>query len=168
MFRSHTNPDARRGVVVWSKWPMTSTEFGSLNLYQSVTATVALPEGDATVIAVHTSSPTDEEGINAWHRGLDTLSEYRIEGPTIMAGDFNATEDHAPFRRLLDQGWTDTHDNKGCGLDQTWPTDTLPFPVMRLDHVLVSDDFDVLSTEVTTITGSDHLSVVSKIKPAAK
>ena len=168
VYRSHSEPNARRGVVVWSKWPMIDVEFGTLSLYQSLTTTVVLPEVDVVVAAVHTTSPTDRDGIDAWNREFDTLSDYRADGPTIMAGDFNATEDHAPFRHLLDQGWTDVHDNKGCGLDQTWPTDTLPFPVMRLDHVLVSDDFDVLSTDVTKITGSDHLSVVSKIKPVSR
>ena len=53
------------------------------------------------------------------------------------------------------QGWTDVHDDKGCRADPTWPTDGLPFPVMRLDHILVTDDLEVLSTEMGDPGGSD-------------
>jgi endonuclease/exonuclease/phosphatase (EEP) superfamily protein YafD len=164
-YRSHLEPEPVRGVVVWSKWPMSNVEFGALGLYQSVAATVAMPDGDVRLKAVHTTSPTDWQSVDTWYEEFDRLAEYSIDGPTIMAGDFNATEDHAPFRKLLAAGWTDVHDDKGCGLDQTWPTQTLPFPVMRLDHVLVSDaHFRVLSTEIVEIAGSDHLSVVTAVE----
>ena len=62
------------------------------------------------------------------------------------------------------QGWTDVHDDKGCRADPTWPTDGLPFPVMRLDHILVTDDFEVLSTEMGDPGGSDHYPVISRIR----
>ncbi len=165
-YRSHREPDASRGVVVWSKWPLADIEFASLGLYQSVTTTVALSDQQVDLIAVHVASPTDPDEILEWRSELSSLAALPAGGPTLMAGDFNATEDHAPFRNLLAQGWTDVHDNKGCGLDQTWPTSTLPFPVMRLDHILVSEDIKVLSADVVSIPNSDHLAVVAKIELA--
>ena len=164
-YRSHLADDAPKGVaLIWSKWPLTNMDNSPLDVYKSVQATVSLPSGDVVLESVHLTSPTDGSGISEWYRELRGLAARSPDGPMIIAGDFNATEDHAPFREVLAGGWTDVHDNKGCGLDQTWPTTTLPFPVMRLDHVLVSDHFDVLSTDVIAIEGSDHLSVVSRVR----
>ena len=39
----------------------------------------------------------------------------------ILAGDFNATLDHAEFRALLDRGYVDAADAVGDGLTPTWP-----------------------------------------------
>ncbi|MDH3293770.1 MAG: endonuclease/exonuclease/phosphatase family protein [Acidimicrobiia bacterium] len=164
-YRSNQEPGASAGVTVWSKWPMSDMRFATLDMERSLEATVALPDGNIGVVAVHTISPTDRRGVGRWNEQLTALARHRFDRPTIMAGDFNATEDHAPFRNLLNQGWTDSHDDKGCGLDQTWPTTTMPFPVMRLDHILVSDDFDVLSNEIVKIEGSDHLAVVARVEP---
>ena len=155
-------------VVLWcgvsGPWPTSSLP--RLAFTSPVTTTVALPDQQVDLIAVHVASPTDPDEILEWRRELSSLAALPADGPTIMAGDFNATEDHAPFRNLLAQGWTDVHDNKGCGLDQTWPTSTLPFPVMRLDHILVSEGIRVLSADVLSIPNSDHLAVVAKIELA--
>ena len=71
------------------------------------------------------------------------------------------------MRDLLGQGWTDVHEPKGCGLDATWPTGhttRLPIPVYRLDHVLVTDDFEVLDVRFGDPAGSDHIPVVAELQ----
>ena len=163
-FRSHRLPDADNGVVVWSKWPATNVEFGTLNANSSVTATIESPYGQFRLAGVHTLAPTSARRAGIWNRQFVDLQTFPTDRPAVMAGDFNATEDHHPFRTLLDQGWTDVHDNKGCGLDQTWPATRLPVPIMRLDHILVTDDFDVLSTEIGEPGGSDHFPVISRMR----
>ncbi len=162
--RSNELPDARNGTVIWSKWPLSDVRFDDLEVRSWVRAVVESPEGRFTVAGLHAASPSTSEDLALWHDHFARLNDMPTDEPMIMAGDFNATEDHRPFRRLLDQGWTDVHDNKGCGPDLTWPADGLPMPVMRLDHILVTDDFEVLSTEIGDPGGSDHHPVISGIR----
>ncbi len=162
--RSNEFPDATRGVLLWSKWPLSDVRHNDLDLNASVSAAVATPHGPVTVATLHTASPVSREDLDRWHEQFDGLSRLPTDTPMVLGGDFNATEDHRPFRHLLTQGWTDVHDDKGCGADLTWPADGLPFPVMRLDHILVTDHFEVLSTELAEPNGSDHHPVISRIR----
>jgi endonuclease/exonuclease/phosphatase (EEP) superfamily protein YafD len=49
----------------------------------------------------------------------------QTRGPQVVAGDLNATRDHAPFRRLLDAGLVDAADAQGWSAwpGMTWPAD---------------------------------------------
>ncbi len=162
--RTNNLPDSVEGAVVWSRWPLSDVRHGALTADYSVEAAVDSPLGRFTVASVHVVSPTSHWRIARWHEQYDGLRGLRNDEPIVMGGDFNATEDHRPFRLLLDQGWTDVHDDKGCGPDFTWSSRRLPAPVMRLDHVLVTDHFEVLSTEIGDPVGSDHRPVISRIR----
>ena len=89
--------------------------------------------------------------------------------PVVLAGDFNATLDHRPLQALLDAGLTDAHAQVGMGLGLTWPQRHwgtgrgLYFPVMRLDHVLVSEGLSVRSVRTSPSAGSDHRRVLAEI-----
>ncbi len=161
--RSNEQPDATGSVVVWSKWPMSDVRF-SFIANSLAQATIDAPQGRFDIAGVHVTAPVTPERLDRWHDQHQHLGRIPTDRPTVMAGDFNATEDHRPFRRLLAQGWTDVHDNKGCGPDLTWPANALPHPVMRLDHILVTDHFDVASVELADPAGSDHFPVVAKIQ----
>ena len=101
-----------------------------------------------------------------------------------MAGDFNASRDHQPFRDLLAGGFLDCADaaQRRPWPGFTWPTtldtrinqDQLRFrdwlrarrtlPVMRLDHVLVSQA-GAAAHQVRTIRipGTDRRGVLAVI-----
>lgn len=162
--RSTDVPDIQSRALVWSKWPLIDTRRVEPAADHFVRAEVDAPQGRFVVAALHIASPISSEDLDLWHEQFETLGRLSTAEPTVMGGDFNATEDHRPFRNLLDRGWTDVHDDKGCGPDFTWPTRGLPFPVMRLDHILVTDHFDVLSTEIGDPGGSDHHPVISRIR----
>lgn len=151
-------------ALVWSKWPLSDLELDPQAADHFVQARVEAPQGPFTVAVLHIASPISGDDLQLWHEQFETLGRLSTAEPMVMGGDFNATEDHRPFRNLLDQGWTDVHDDKGCGPDLTWPTRGLPFPVMRLDHILVTDHFEVLSTELGDPGGSDHHPVISRIR----
>jgi endonuclease/exonuclease/phosphatase family metal-dependent hydrolase len=89
-------------------------------------------------------------------------------GQQIVAGDFNATRDHAPFRELLDGGLADVADAQGWTAwpGMTWPADRAYPPVMRLDHVLVSAGFGVRDVSVVQLPGTDHRAVVARLTTA--
>jgi endonuclease/exonuclease/phosphatase (EEP) superfamily protein YafD len=81
-----------------------------------------------------------------------------------MAGDFNASRTDAGFARLLrGSGFADAAD--GRGLLPTWPSSKAwIWPVLRLDHVLVSRGIGVAGVRVLGPTGSDHRAVVADLR----
>lgn len=101
-----------------------------------------------------------------WRASLrDLAAEASAESlPAVVAGDLNADRDHAAFRRLLDAGLRDAHDELGEGLARTWPE---RLPVLHLDHVLVRDaaaaSLVPLSVREVEVPGSDHLAVVADL-----
>ncbi len=165
-WRTEDWPGTRRGTVVWSRWPMTAVEPTPNDVESTVKATIDTPFGELDVLGVHLTAPAVAANVEPWKQDLAGLSAQPTDGTALIAGDFNATEDHEPFRLLLQQGWSDAHDNKGCGLDATWPSGGLPTAVMRLDHILVTDQLTTHALEVLPAGGSDHHPVVAVVGPA--
>ena len=101
--------------------------------------------------------------VDRWAAQLDALAGYDRATPAALVGDFNATADHSQFRAITNAGWTDAHDPKGCGYDATWPADQL-MPVLRLDHALLTDHFEVRALDLGPGNGSDHRSLTTTIR----
>jgi len=123
------------------------------------------------LINVHTVAPLNESQAVRWRAQLDLLSKMKAPegGSLVMAGDFNATLDHAPMSALVSAGMRDAFSEAGQGIGATWPQSSGPMPaLMRLDHVLVSDTVVVMSAQVQPNPGSDHhrLSVELALPPA--
>ena len=122
-------------------------------------ADIATDAGTVVLINVHPVAPINESQARRWRAQLDLLAQMpgSVSGPLIMAGDFNATKDHAPMQALLSSGMRDAYSDVAGGIGATWPQwDGPVFPVMRLDHVLVNDAVTVLRAEVQDNRGSDH------------
>ncbi len=140
--------------------PMVSADFDALGTIVQISS-------------VHMRAPTSSRTVETWERQFDEVGDI-VGGdrPTIIGGDFNATDAHRPFRELTSQALRDVHDEAGCGMDATWPVqrlDPLPVPpLLRLDHVLVSPDFDVVGLRVGPLggepLGSDHHPVVVTLR----
>jgi endonuclease/exonuclease/phosphatase (EEP) superfamily protein YafD len=82
----------------------------------------------------------------------------------ILAGDFNATLDHAEFRRVLDRGYEDAADQVGTGLRATWPANgRLTLPV-TIDHVIADERCGVRDVRVLPVPGSDHRAVLAVLE----
>ncbi len=164
-FWSVDTPGLPTGDLIWSRWPLvdvTTQPFASENL---VSATVVGPTGEFRVNNVHVRAPALQDKVWVWQQQHQMLSEFDQSVPTVLAGDFNASTDHQPFRKLLSAGWSDVHDAKGCGFDATWPVGrSLPFPVYRLDHVLVTEHFEVLDVRFGDPAGSDHKPVITSVR----
>ena len=65
----------------------------------------------------------------------------------VLAGDFNATLDHAALRAVLRTGWADAARRTGRGLAWTWRPLRLPWPRLVLDHVLVDPRIGVAAVD---------------------
>ena len=82
----------------------------------------------------------------------------------VLAGDFNATLDHAPMRRLLSSGYRDAAATVGVGLVGTWgPYDGDLIPPVTIDHVLVDRRVAVAAVSVHPLPGGDHRAVLAEL-----
>ncbi|MCM0677198.1 endonuclease/exonuclease/phosphatase family protein [Micromonospora phytophila] len=135
--------------------------------YGTVTVPGAPP---VRVESVHPAAPYAVDQVGHWRTDLAAQPPATPDGPLrILAGDFNATLDHAPLRALLGTGYTDAADAAGAGLAGTWgPYDGDPIPPVTIDHVLVDRRIAVRGVRVHPLPGSDHRGVLAELRlPAA-
>ncbi|SCG57450.1 endonuclease/exonuclease/phosphatase family protein [Micromonospora halophytica] len=134
-------------------------------------ARVAVPgAAPLRVESAHPAAPYGVEVVDEWFTDLRAQPRATPDGPlSVLAGDFNATLDHAPLRALLDSGYVDAADAAGAGLAGTWgPYDGGPVPPVTIDHVLVDRRIAVRTVDVHPVPGSDHRAVLAELRlPAA-
>jgi endonuclease/exonuclease/phosphatase (EEP) superfamily protein YafD len=120
-------------------------------------------------VGVHTAQPLSKAA--AWRSDHAWLlrAVHDLPGPVVLAGDFNATLDHRPMRRLLSAGFADAARQANSGWDPTWPgagdaDGGLPFGLhlLTLDHVLTRQ-YSAISTRTYTIPQSDHRALVARL-----
>ncbi|MFF2021754.1 endonuclease/exonuclease/phosphatase family protein [Streptomyces sp. NPDC058171] len=105
-------------------------------------------------------------GLGTWRRELDALHDLAAAddgvavGPMIVAGDFNATQDHAAFRRIVDAGLRDGARLADSSRTATWPSSTAALIGAQIDHVLVSRDFAARDARFLDLGDTDHRTVV--------
>ena len=116
------------------------------------------------IAAVHPPPPLRRCDHAAWRGDLRALPPATPDGPLrILAGDFNATLDHAELRRLLDTGYEDAAAEVGAGLKATWPHGRRFPPPVTIDHVLADSRIGVRAFSVHAITGTDHRAVLAEL-----
>jgi len=128
------------------------------------TAVLKLPGGEAVELGcVHPRAPLppSPRAVDRWRQELAVLPPP-ADLPRVMAGDFNATLDHAPFRRLLRLGYADAAREVGNALTPTWGRLGEP-ALITIDHVLVDRRCAVLASSVHAIPGTDHRAVYAEI-----
>ena len=107
-----------------------------------------------------------------WLADLETIRDRTAaavdQGPTLVVGDFNATHDHEPMRAVLDAGVRDAAEEAGSGWQPTWPTKRYGqdwvWPLLTIDHVLTSPQFDAVRTQTRAIPRTDHLTLVAELR----
>lgn len=99
-------------------------------------------------------------GARAWEidRIVEMLSEEEL--PFVILGDLNSTPHNWVMGRLSGVA-RDAFRVAGRGWGMTYHT---RLPVFRIDYVLVSDHWDVVSAEVADAYLSDHLPVVARLR----
>jgi endonuclease/exonuclease/phosphatase (EEP) superfamily protein YafD len=116
------------------------------------------------IVAIHPSAPQSRTGTGAWRRDLRALPPATSSPLMVLAGDFNATLDHAELRRLLDTGYDDAAAQVGAGLRWTWPVGRRFPPPVTIDHVLADRRIGVRAVSVHTIPGTDHRAVLAELQ----
>ncbi|MGW0036144.1 endonuclease/exonuclease/phosphatase family protein [Gordonia sp. NPDC003376] len=155
--------NAATGTMLRSRQPFTDTSRIPNMALANLSATTALPgAADTRVLAVHPGAPL-QGSAGVWTTDMQILAGYLgalPDGPVIVAGDFNATWDHAQFRAMLTDGFADAGLQSGSAWVPTYPTDRWGGrPLVAIDHVVVRG---FVATRVTTfaIPGSDHRGVL--------
>lgn len=163
----HAQHDLRggsRGSGIYSRFPLSEGPAVGLVHMAQPTARLDLPSGHAVeLICAHPVPPNlGRAGAVRWREGLAVLPAPG-DLPTVLAGDFNATLDHAEFRSVLRRGYIDAALQTGSALTPTWGPPGRG-PVLTLDHVLADRDSAVLACSVHVIPGTDHRAVYAEIQ----
>ncbi|MFI1165027.1 endonuclease/exonuclease/phosphatase family protein [Streptomyces sp. NPDC020801] len=146
-----------KGSVLLSRYPLRATD--------GVRGTMGMPGALADVrgrtVRLQLAHPMPPlPGQTAlWHRELARLRAFAaadVRTPTVLAGDFNASQDHAAFRRILDTGLYDAARLAGAERTPSWPARTTPTLGVQIDHVLVSRDFSAAGARFLALAGTDH------------
>jgi endonuclease/exonuclease/phosphatase (EEP) superfamily protein YafD len=151
--------DGFYGSAILSRWPIAGKAILDLQEFPMATADILTPAGEMHVIAVHTVNPAEPGRLPTWRRQHEQLADYvrHHTRPVVLAGDFNATGHHRPFRTLLAADLRDAFTDAGRGTGATWPNRRPPIPsVMRLDHVVFSPGITARAVTSAPSTGSDH------------
>ena len=162
--RVERNGDRPTGVAVWSRWPLSDN--GVLATYHSsYDVTVAGPDGDVRVVAMHMVTPFDDVG--GWQRDLAIARTIgrTADGPTLLIGDLNSSYWHPGFRQVLDAGFVDAHAAAGSGFSTSWPIDRIVPAFVRLDHALTAGGLVSTAVADLDVPGSDHRGVLVSVAP---
>ena len=159
-----------RGGGIYARFPLSSgLPLTPISAAQP-TARMALPTGQSVeLVCAHPHPPTppsSRRGVAQWREELAVLPPPG-DPPRVLAGDFNATLDHAQFRRLLRLGHVDAAGQTGNGLVPTWGPGGKR-AVLTIDHVLLDPRCAVLETSVHTLPGSDHRGVYARLRLPAR
>jgi vancomycin resistance protein VanJ len=165
--------DNSRGLTgLISRYPLRAQSTPSV-LRHTQRAVAETPAGPVTVWDVHLSTALSQRGWKSQKEMAVAIAEQieREEGPLIILGDFNTTDQTENYRLIADR-LTDTHWAIGHGFGFTFPdtqryVDGSPIlrPVVRIDHILVSEHFSPRETRVAPYGyGSDHRPVVATLR----
>ncbi|MDQ0749888.1 endonuclease/exonuclease/phosphatase (EEP) superfamily protein YafD [Streptomyces africanus] len=152
------------GSVILSRFPLRPTD--------GVPGTMGMPgaiadvDGHAVRLQLAHPMPPLPGRLDLWRTELDALRDAAATNPgtpLVLAGDFNASQDHAAFRRILDTGLSDAARLDDADRTATWPARTAPTFGTQIDHVLVSKDFAADRTRFLDLAGTDHRAVVTDL-----
>jgi endonuclease/exonuclease/phosphatase (EEP) superfamily protein YafD len=152
------------GSVILSRFPLKAAA-GIRGTTMGMPGAVADVDGHAVRLQLAHPMPPLPGQVDVWRRELGALRDYAAasEEPTILAGDFNASQDHAAFRRILDTGLRDGARLAGAARTPSWPARTAPTLGAQIDHVLVSADFSARKATFHPLTDSDHHALVADL-----
>ena len=150
--------DGFTNTAVYSRFPLRQSNLVTNTSYQQWETTVRIPKvGSIRLMAVHPCNPyCGGDRWSAEHQLLHEAVIDNLDQPLIVAGDFNAVDDHGPMQSLRHLGLKSATDVAGAGWLPTYPADE-PFPpLLPIDHVMINKELTASSVTSFAIPGTDH------------
>jgi endonuclease/exonuclease/phosphatase (EEP) superfamily protein YafD len=159
--------DSSRGCGIYARFPLGNGLSLTPATAAQPTARLELPGGQrADLVCVHPRPPKPPWSrlrVARWRSELRELPAP-ADPPRVLAGDFNASLDHAHFRGLLRLGHVDAASQMGKGLVPTWAPWRRSPGLLTLDHVLIDPRCTVLAAAVHELPASDHQAVYAEFR----
>lgn len=153
------------GTTVFSRFPIGDTRPLPADIaHQNWLIRIDVPgSGDVDLAAVHPTRPF--AGASGWAEDQRRLEAAIVDAqPEVIAGDFNAVDNHQPIRRLSAEGFRSTTDSAGSGWQPTYPADRTDLPpVAPIDHILIGPGLAAADSHTVRIAGTDHLGIVATV-----
>jgi endonuclease/exonuclease/phosphatase (EEP) superfamily protein YafD len=156
-------------TAVYARFPLSHSTLISGSAFQQWVMTVAVPDvGSMRLIAVHPCNPyCGGDRWNAEHQMLREIVMDNLDQPLVVAGDFNAVDDHGPMQALRRLGLKSATDVAGAGWLPTYPADGALPPLLPIDHVMISKELTATSVTSFAISGTDHLGLFATLAGAS-
>jgi endonuclease/exonuclease/phosphatase (EEP) superfamily protein YafD len=154
------------GSAIFSRFPLSDTELLPQTTFQQWIATAEVPEiGPVRVMGVHPCNPyCGSTTFNSEHRLIRRIAdEQPKDRPLIVAGDFNAVDDHGPMQDLRADGLRSATDVAGSGWLPTYPAGRRFPPLIPIDHILINDHLTATDVRTVAAPGSDHLGLLATL-----
>lgn len=159
----YSDKEHRLGLTVFSKTPLNKIEANG-RMHQTVTTTI---NGEKIVIInAHTVSPINKTRHDAWldsFQQLDhtvtTVQNSHPEHVIVMGGDFNANNNHSPFRELI----IDNNLYQNRNQTPTWGLKPGGVKLFKLDHILTNSEAHPTVVKKIATQGSDHDGIYTEI-----
>ena len=152
-------------TAVFSRFPLSGTQSMGRTSFQQWVMTVQVPyRSPVRLIAAHPCNPfCPGAAFRTDHALLRATVQANQVYPLVVAGDLNATDDHAPMQQLRADGMRSGTDLVGAGWVPTYPANRRFPPLLPIDHVLVDDALTVTEQTAVSVAGSDHLGLLATI-----
>jgi len=150
------------GIALFSRVPLRSvSHFDSPPFgYPTIVASLDIDGRVLHFIGTHPMIPvrgTFYDARNEQLAGVARLLGKQAE-PKILVGDLNLSQWDVNYKHLEQQGGV-RNARKGFGILPTWPV-FMPFAMIPIDHVLVSETISVTDFYSGPRIGSDHLPLI--------
>lgn len=154
------------GNGIWTVAPMSDPVDVENNstMAQMPAASVSFGGREVRFVSVHTISPRPGR-LDKWRTTLEQVQELaeRDNITYVFMGDFNATNDHTPFRSILADKYKDAAEAAGAGLLYTWAANCAIPAFTTIDHIVVADSITVGQVETVLIGDTDHKSLLATL-----
>lgn len=149
------------GSGLYSRYPLTQLPERGPTTFAMVNATLAVPGAPPVrLTAAHPPAPLGPDAAR-WRHDLREIPPATPHGQVgIVAGDFNASLDHLPLRRLIGTGFHDAADSTGQGIVPTFR----PWPPITIDHVLADKRVAFQNVKIFYQPGSDHRALFTELR----
>lgn len=158
-------PVDRAGTAVYTRYPIISHREIDYGYQQRIVELETPDHGRVTLAAYRPRNPS--QNARQWSAEGRMMAEEMAplvaRGPVIMAGDFNAVNQHLVMQRFFDLGLRDAAEDANAGWQPTWPANRRFPPLVEIDHVLVSGALHASSLRTFRVQGSDHLGLIAEV-----